>query len=163
MSAQTAGKIIGHLVTLIQKLWSANARRVWYLIWASIVILAVPPITQYWLSHVQIPEIPISAIIGMAVAAFFMLAFAGAMAVLLAFVQRLSVAPNVMNFALPKTSPQNVKATGGDFIHTSDEALRDREDLEILKSKGFLQETDVAGLASEIGYATLERTRGRTE
>ena len=56
-----------------------------------------------------------------------------------------------------------MQATGGDFIPTNDAALADAEDIAKLKSMGILKETDLEGLASEIGHAHLLKTRGRTE
>lgn len=51
----------------------------------------------------------------------------------------------------------------GAFIPTNDAALRDAEELAIMKAKGILKETDVADLASELGHAEILKRRGRTE
>jgi len=117
---------------------------------------------QYWLSHVNTPEVPISAIIGMVAAAFFMIVFAGAMYILISFVQQLTLVQKNVVYSLPRMGAPAPKATDGSFIPTDDAALRDKEDLEVMKRMGLMNHTDLSGLASEVGHAAILKVRGKT-
>lgn len=157
------GILIGHLVTGLNRV--LKSALLLYLLGALAIILSAPWITDYWLSHIHIPDIPLSANIFMVVSTAFLLVFCMSLYLIVQMIrqvgmnQRMTGAPNPFVIsAMP-----GIKATGGDFIPTDDEQLRNREDIEILKRKGILQETDVEGMASEIGHAVLMKNRGRTE
>jgi predicted PurR-regulated permease PerM len=160
---QLLGKIVGTLVTWLAAAWKSQARNLKFLLIAAIIIAAAPPVSQYWLSRVQMPDVPLSAIIMTFAATAFMVVFCVSMYVLTQMVGQLVVSQRIAGYTTPRAPLENVKATGGDFIPMDDAKLRQREDIEILKSKGILQETDVEGLVSEIGHAQLLKMRGRTE
>jgi hypothetical protein len=158
---ETLGRFVGWLVTGLVA--GFRSKILVYLLVAVVFVFAAPVVTDYWATHVHIGDVPLSVNVFMLISTAFLLVFCMALylGVLILIQGRAAARP--MTAAMSYTIPPVVRATGGDFIPTDDAKMRDREDLEILKSKGIIQETDVEGLASEIGHATLMRTRGRTE
>ncbi len=157
------GFLVGQTANAWAWFWRTQARTIRILVLIAAGVLAVPPITQYWMSRVRIPDVPLSTIIGMAVATAFMVVFGATIWLLSELIRQLVVSQRIAGYSIPRGDLQALKPTGGSFIPTDDAALRDAEDRRTLKSMGILQETDVEGLASEIGHAHLLKTRGRTE
>lgn len=156
------GRIVGYIVTWFLAI--VRGRALWFMVAVAAVVLASPWVANYWLDHVHVPEVSLSVNVFMLVSTVFLLTFTVS---IYAIVQlMLQIRQNQRQVGAPSpfsAVPIGIKPTGGDFIPTDDVAIREREDLAILKSQGILHETDVEGLASEIGHATLRRTRGRTE
>lgn len=163
MIATTVGKLIGHVVTAASKFWKSQRNVLRIIIGIVLVVISAPPVTQYWLSRVKIPDVPTSAIVAMAIGSFFLLTFSLSMYVLIQVMMQLSVERRATAYTLGRQQNPMPQATGGTFLPTDDAKLKDREDIEILKSKGILMETDLETAASEIGHAHLLRTRGVTE
>lgn len=163
MIATTVGKLIGHVVTASSKLWKSQRNALRIIIGVVLVVISAPPVTQYWLSRVKIPDVPTSAIVAMAIGSFFMLTFSLSMYVLIQVMMQLSVERRATAYTLARQQMPMPQATGGSFIPVDDVKMKEQEDIKILKSKGILMETDLETAASEIGHAHLLRTRGRTE
>lgn len=157
------GKLVGYFVNAWAWLFRTQGRLLRNLLVLAIIIVAAPPVTQYWMSRTIIPEVPVTAIIGMGMGTLFLVAFASSMYVLIGFIQQLTVSQRIMSFQVPKAQLQSMKPSDGTFIPTNDEKLYDDEMLEKLKRAGILNNTDVEGLASEIGHAQIIKMRGRTE
>ena len=160
---QTLGRIIGSIVTWLLPI--VRSRAYWFVVALAFVIVASPWVTNYWLNHVHVPDVSLSVNVFMLVSTVFLLTFTVSIYALVQLM--LQIRYNQRQVGAPSpfmgTTSVGIKATGGDFIPTDDAKIREREDLAFLKSQGILHETDVEGLASEIGHATLMRNRGRTE
>lgn len=158
---KTLGIILGYLVTWILQAFRSKALR--YVLTVAGGILLMPLITEYWLARIHIPDIPLSANVFMFVSTAFLFVFCVAMYLGMLMLQQIRQGHRPIQWPGFSAVPQDIKATGGDFIPTDDAQLRDREDMAILKGKGILHDTDVEGLASEIRHAALMKARGRTE
>lgn len=157
------GQLVGYFVNAWAWLFRTQSTLLKRLVLIVIVVLAGPPVVQYWMSRVHMPAVPISAIIETAIATLFMVAFGGSMYVLIGFLNQLTVSQRIGSYAIPKGQLQAMKPTDGAFIPTDDEKLYDNEMLEKLKKAGILNKTDLEGFASEVGHAQIVKMRGRTE
>lgn len=163
--ARILGILVGYIVRGCSWFWRKYESAIHFILAVTAFVLISPFISKYLAQHGAIPNIPVSAIVGLAVATLFLVVFGSCMYILIGFIQQLTVSQRVAGYTAAR-GPMNGAAqpqSDGAFIVTSDESLRDAEDLAILKKRGILSETDVAALASEIGHATLLRNRGRTE
>lgn len=159
---KTLGIVVGYIVTWLVAALRSRTLKVAIVVVG--VVFLTPFVTEYWLTHIHIPDIPLSANIFMFVSTAFLFVFSVAMYLGMQMLRQIMINQRITGAPSPFTAAAaGVRATGGDFIPTDDAKLRDREDMEILKSKGILQETDVEGMASEIGHTILMKNRGRTE
>ncbi len=163
MLAETVGRWTGKAWIATRKaIAGAFVRRC--LIVAAIVY-ALPPATQYWLSHVPVPEVPVSAIVAMFAAALMLLSFAAVVYVAFHFAraigyaeQRVVMAPGAPARP-PIIGPVDRTPSDGSFTAPSDQSTWAKEQLEVLKRKGILTETDrmdilnIEQLAEEMGVA----------
>lgn len=151
----------------------SNIRYVKYLVLAGVAVLAVPPIVQYWLSNVRIPDVPVSGIVAMFAGSLLFLSMSAFTAVLFYFLRQIADMdrPVVVSTADGKVQHRprkktNGVGTGGSFSVASDETLWAQEQIQQLRDKGVLFETDGAdidAIAKDIGHEILLKQRGRTE
>lgn len=161
-TAAALGEITGYTYRLgksvIQSLWAKIRGIVNLLILSIVIVFAVPPIVQYWLSRTRIPEIPVSAIIGMAVGAFLLIAFSASMYMIVHVIRSIVLTEGSVSGSL---SRRRQPSTEGQFIPTDDGKLWEAEQVAHLKRQGILHETDVEDLASELGHREILKNRGK--
>ncbi len=166
------GKLFGYCTLSASKFVRARLRLVKYVVYGGAVIVGIPPLLQYWVSRIhvtEVPKVPVSAIVALAVATAFMLAFGGTMYIVIQALMGISSQVVARQASPGYYSPGAVKpkATGGSFIPPNDMDVAVREKLDELKKKGILLGTDMnmslEDLAREIGMSQMEKTRGVTE
>lgn len=136
--------LAGRIVIAFRRVWNSNRIDLYRLLGAAGIVLMVPPVIQYWLSRVQVPPVPISAIVAMAVASFFLLSFASVVWVCLNFArQMIQVTASRAGYTPPVHRTDIAEQTGGSFSATSDSRLWATEQFEDLKRQGVLNDTDV--------------------
>lgn len=154
MNSRAFGLLVGTLVTSFIRVWRSNWIYTRRLLFAFIIILAVPPVEHYWLARVAIPQVPVSSIIGMFAASLLLLSFASVVYVCLYFLrQALQVEKNV-NLVRSRYR-QPVAPTSGSFNVMPDNRAWAAEELERLKKSGILLDTDkteIEDLARDMGF-----------
>jgi len=136
------GWIVGKMVTLAERIVPALR----FILIVIVIVMIVPPVTQYWLDNVRMPDVPMSAIFAMLVGSVFMFAFAAVIYVVLHFlrqivlVERTTIGPDATAAGVPVRS--RGKPTEGTFITANDNMLWAREQINELHEQGILTEMD---------------------
>lgn len=155
---EIAGWVYYRTKSLLHTIWAKTRKIAQFLILGAVIVLAIPPIVQYWLSRVRIPQVPISAIVAMGVATILLLTFSASMYMVVHVIRSIviteSASPGMRN-------RRRQPSTDGAYIPTDDGKLWEAEQMDILKRKGVLHETDIEDLASEIGHREILKNRGK--
>jgi len=161
--------MLGRTVTV----WNNNWHFIRGCLLAFVIVMAMPAITEYWLRHVPIPEVPVSTIVLLVVASLFLLTFTASMVVVLYFLKRIAETERTVHHARKRV--REPRATDGTFIPVTDEdAWREEEladlkragvatdQVDLLRDRGILTQADKEAL-EEMAMAAALRSRGRTE
>lgn len=175
MSFLRIGVMGGRFFTSMLKAWRSNWTVVRGLAIAGIVVVALPPIAQYWLRHIPIPEVPASAIVFLVAGALFTLSLATLAYVGLYFLKLALEIDRTVVVGQAGRRRQVPEATEGSFIQTSDAASWQNETIanlkkqgvqvdgiDLLSREGVLTADDKAAI-EEMALAAAMRNRGRTE
>lgn len=162
MSAESIGRIAGRMVTFGQKRWRNNRTLVLRLVAGILLVYALPPATQYWLSHVRFPDVPVSAIFAMLAAATMLLALAIVAYVGFHFLRQIPIAERTVVVNASNAARRSIAQpeTAGSFVPVTDTGAWAQEQLLDLERKGILTKTDrteVEELAEEMGMAAAQR------
>lgn len=122
-------------------------RFVKYLAIPALIVIALPPVVQYWLSHIAFPAVPISAIVAMFCAALVLFAFGFVMWVALTMMREML---DVQMYGCRRRGAVSTIPTGGSFSVPSDDRMWAVEQLEDLKKKGFLTDSDTRDIEEKM-------------
>ena len=134
---------------------------------AALVVVLVPPVVDYWLSRVAIPEVPITALVAMGLGSMLLITFGGSLYVLFLFLSAIlqSERSGTGSVAVARRR-RATEETEGTFVPGNEERAWAQEQMETLKRAGLLTETDamdIETLARENGFKDLQQKMGRTE
>lgn len=156
--AHELGVVFGLIASSVGPVILSNwiyARR---LIVAAILIFALPPAINYWLTKIQyIPTVPITAIVAMFAGGFFLLCATVCFYVATLCLRQISFTEKAV---IGHRRTGQVKATEGSFTTMSDERALNIEQLQELKQKGILREEDKAQI-EEAMNELAQRRRNR--
>jgi hypothetical protein len=172
--ARAAGLVSGLLYRGIASLGRAVGPYLRIALMVLAIVLSLPSIAEYWLRHVRLPDVPVSAIVLLLVASFFILSFAVLLYTASSVLLTIQSAETT-NRTIQARKRRQFQATDGSFSAATDEKAWQSETIEDLRKQGIrvdgidllakngvLKPEDQEAI-EDMARAAQLRHRGRTE